>query len=227
MVYAVNLRMRRWALAPTDDGTHTILLASFLTPANGHGSQQISSSFVLEKHDLALQVALFLERSAPALNSGNVTLHVVHDDPTVTNSALDDAPCVVLHHFPLHRSESESSIRFHAAATDRRWPLYRHVLRQLDRQGNSWDCAWAVDLTDVVMLRLPPCAALPEVRATSHPPPPPTLHHLPSSATSHPAPPPTLHPWNFPLLLIAGPPCGRARRAAARTAQGVVQVASN
>jgi hypothetical protein len=35
---------------------------------------------------------------------------------------------------------------------DRRWELYDKLLR-----GIAWDCAWAVDLTDVEVLRLPRC----------------------------------------------------------------------
>lgn len=170
--FAVSADMRRWSTSPTDDGTHTIILAAFLTPFNGAKSQQISGSFLnadadqishASGSDVLVQAAAFIEQSAGAFASGHVTLHIVHDRPLHIHQSAE-LPCVYFHHFDSTRDTMESQIRFRAAATDRRWPLYAHLLRDLARSGVDWDCAWSVDLTDVVMLRLPPCATLPDDR---------------------------------------------------------------
>lgn len=196
MAFAVHSEMRRWAAAPANDGTHTILLTAFLTPRNSAGQQQISGSFVHTKTsstDMLQQVALFVEGSAAALASGHATLHVVHDT-AFADGESPRLPCVRFHRFANGEDAAESAIRSRAAATDRRWPLYERVMQRLDaaegtryrrrlqgpavqRQGAAegrgyrvqeergrWECAWAVDLTDVMMLRLPPCAALPTDR---------------------------------------------------------------
>jgi len=173
MAFAVHSEMRRWAAAPSNDGTHTILLTAFLTPRNSAGQQQIAGSFVHTKtseRDMLQQVALFIEGSAAALASGHATLHVVHDT-AFADGESPRLPCVRFHRFANGEDAAESAIRTRAAATDRRWPLYERVMQRLDaaegreygaqENWGRWECAWAVDLTDVMMLRLPPCAALP------------------------------------------------------------------
>lgn len=163
VMFGVTHGMRRWAAVSTNDSTHTIVLAAYLTPLNGAGSQQIAGSFSQQgssTRNLFVQVSAFVDRSAAAFASGSVTLHVVHDRPAFESGI----PCVHFHRFGDLDDELEAQIRFRSAATDRRWPLYTNVLRKLDKQQSRWDCMWAVDLTDVVMLRLPPCSALPEDR---------------------------------------------------------------
>lgn len=41
---------------------------------------------------------------------------------------------------------------------DARYPLFAEVLDRTE----SWECAFAIDLADVALLRLPPCSALPD-----------------------------------------------------------------
>ena len=168
MAFAVHRDMRRWAAAPTDDGTHTILLAAFLTPFNRAASQQIGSFLRSARRrdehlDLVREVAIFVDSSAAALASGHVTVHIVHDTD-MKAATIPSLPCIRFHRFAFGDDAAETSIRSRAAATDRRWPLYARILRQKEAHGEHWDCAWAIDLTDVVMLQLPPCGALPEDR---------------------------------------------------------------
>lgn len=162
-MFGVTEDMRRWKSAPTADGTRTVVLAAFLTPFNGAMAQQISTSFIhlgTSSVNLVGQAALFVDRSAGAFASGSqVDLHVVHDKADFEMEHAPNLPCVRFHRFAAE--DEQSGMRFRAAATDRRWHMYEHVLNSL---GSDWDCAWAVDLTDVVMLRLPPCGALPDDR---------------------------------------------------------------
>ena len=168
-MFGVNDAMRRWGAAPNDDGTRTIVLAAFLTPLNGAATQQISTSFVKigsGASDLISQAAAFVDRSSAAFATGRCELHIVHDKDDLTMAQTTNMPCVHFHRF--NTSVEDVRLRHRAAATDRRWPMYLHVLDELalarDDRESAWDCAWAVDLTDVIMLRLPPCAALPDNR---------------------------------------------------------------
>ena len=51
-----------------------------------------------------------------------------------------------------HRFEPSSSL----LGNDRRWILFERVLG-----ATQWDCAFAIDLTDVAVLLLPACHRLP------------------------------------------------------------------
>ena len=62
-----------------------------------------------------------------------MTLHLVHDTP-LKEESLPRLPCVRLHGFNGVKNDvSEMQIRYRAAATDRRWALYAHVLDDLRR----------------------------------------------------------------------------------------------
>ena len=80
--------------------------------------------------------------------ASNATLHIVHD----------------LVHLPLlvRRGNSIAFHRFHPnparSAIDQRWVLYLSLLHGRLRH---WDCVFMVDLSDVIVVRLPACSALP------------------------------------------------------------------
>jgi hypothetical protein len=89
-------------------------------------------------------------RRSPGLcgPSANLSLHIAHD---INHSSVAEVPRhrnAFLHYFPPQPKDA-NNLRFeHYAAL-----LSRH----------EWDCAYAVDLTDVHVLNPPPCGALPLV----------------------------------------------------------------
>jgi hypothetical protein len=131
----------------------TLIIAAFLTGASNVHTQGSFASMRSSKHASDAKrilgfVQSFLGRS-PGFCDPSVTLHVVHD------LGRADMPKVwrgvFFHAFPPRPDR---------VLGDARYPLFAEVLNREE----SWDCAFAIDLTDVVLLRLPPCNALPDDR---------------------------------------------------------------
>ena len=79
----------------------------------------------------------------PTMCKPGVTVHIVHDLGNRTHRRLN----VTYHGFP--------SVPWRPPDVQR-FVLYAQLLRRIE-----WDCAFAIDLSDVVMLNVPPCHALP------------------------------------------------------------------
>ena len=114
----------------------TVVLAAFLTGAqNVHvgafGMQSKGRAGVLR------ELKTFLERSSGVCRSN---VHLIHDELELTDSHA--------HGVQLHRFEPNASL----LGNDVRWSLFANVLGWI-----KWDCAFAVDLTDVSVLCLPAC----------------------------------------------------------------------
>jgi len=77
-------------------------------------------------------------------------LIVLHDQEPSSLTLWRPQPGVELRHVALKDADATVS-------NDRRWLLFEQALRADAR----WECAYAIDLTDVRVLALPPCAALP------------------------------------------------------------------
>ena len=77
-------------------------------------------------------------------------LIVLHDQEPSSLTRWRLRPGVELRHVALKDSDATVS-------NDRRWLLFEQALRADTR----WECAYAIDLTDVRVLALPPCATLP------------------------------------------------------------------
>ncbi len=144
----VPLRLSLWnkelvRTPPYDRTNRTIVVTAFLKGSSaGHlGSFKSSMSHLL-KH-----VDLFVRRS-PGICSAS-QLHVVHDIEYYRHNASRKG--VHLHYFPAVSTMPPG---------DARWSMFAQVLRAAERDVHGgWECAWAVDLTDVDVLRLPPCSA--------------------------------------------------------------------
>ena len=121
--------------------SETLVLTAFLKGAPAGHAGSFGAANNLAKH-----VDAFVQRSPGLCN--RTSLHVVHDLPSMRNVSHHRG--VVLHYFaPDPRTPPG----------DLRWEHYARVLPAL-----RWKCAWAVDVSDVDVLQLPPCAAphLPE-----------------------------------------------------------------
>ena len=139
-IYGVTPLMNQIAAAPSDSSL-TLIVATFLV---GSRNTHMSGSFGKRQRSLesiTKGIDDMVARS-PGLCSPGVRLFVIHDVETNVTSWRG----ATLVHFPPKVS----------VPTDRRWAL---VLRMLT--GRAWDCAFAVDLADVNVLRVPPCRALP------------------------------------------------------------------
>lgn len=131
--------MRRY-VHPSDTSTTTVVLAAFLVAAPyvhkkgsfGHGRSARS---------LRANTQKLLARS-PALCASDVHLHIVHD----LNGTLEPVAGATFHHF---------ASRTDVVAGDARWSHFDELLR-----GLAWQCAFAIDLTDLFVLKLPVCARL-------------------------------------------------------------------
>lgn len=122
------------AAASTARGGRTLVVSSFLTGAAAGHQGSFGRSTNLRKH-----LQAFMERSPGLCNRSD--LHVVHDQSVMEN--VSNILGASLHYVPPAASMPPA---------DRRWDLYDNLLR-----GVAWECAWAVDLTDVEVLRLPRC----------------------------------------------------------------------
>ena len=123
-------------IPPSTASARTLLVTAFLTGSpSGHAGAFGSITNVL-KH-----VGALLKRS-PGLCS-HANMHVVHDTYTLRYKTTYQG--VNLHYFAPEPQMPPG---------DARWRMFAEVLR-----GLEWDCAWAVDLSDVDVLRLPPCSA--------------------------------------------------------------------
>ena len=98
--------------------------------------------------DLEKAVRRFVDTSAAAFSNScdNISVHVV-TDVELAGSSLS-------RNVQYHRVPATT----HVSNVDRRWVLYNTLLERLP----EWECAWAVDLTDVSVVRVPPCAPLPQ-----------------------------------------------------------------
>ncbi|KAL1504345.1 hypothetical protein AB1Y20_010751 [Prymnesium parvum] len=154
--YGVTEEMERLADAPPSPEMRSSILAAFLVGApNTHTAGSSFRSAEQPHLKLAAYVSRLLLLS-PGLCAPNVTLHVVHD----LNASADELTLLAGSHetrpgflrVQYHRFPPSDRL----LGNDRRWELFLHVL-----QETEWECAYAVDLSDVVVLRLPPCASLP------------------------------------------------------------------
>ena len=139
-IYGVTPLMNQIATAPSDSSL-TLIVATFLV---GSRNTHMSGSFGKRQRSLesiTKGVDDMVARS-PGLCNPGVRLFVIHDVETNVTSWRG----ATLVHFPPKVS----------VPTDRRWAL---VLRMLTER--AWDCAFAVDLADVNVLRVPSCRALP------------------------------------------------------------------
>ena len=153
----MTAEMDELADAPPSSDARTLILAGFLTASpNTHTA---GSSFRASKErpqeTLASYVQKLLVRS-PGLCVPNVTLHVIHD-LNISNEEM------TLLAGTAETRDDLLKVRWHRFApntrmlgNDRRWELFERVLRSME-----WDCAYGVDLSDVMVLRVPPCAHLP------------------------------------------------------------------
>ena len=130
----------------------TLIIAAFLTGASNVHTKGSFASMRSSKQSDAKKILGFVQSflgRSPGFCDPNVTLHVVHDSESVDMPKVWRG--VLFHAFPP---------RTDRVAGDARYPLFAKVLNREE----SWDCAFAIDLTDVVLLRPPPCSALPDDR---------------------------------------------------------------
>jgi len=121
------------------DGARTLVLTAFLRgSASGHDGGSFSTATNLLKHVSGLV------RRSPGL-CGEGTLHVVHDNERFRHN--ETYGIARLHYFAADPS---------MPPRDARWRMFAHVLRS--EAAGGWECAWATDMTDVDVLRLPPCS---------------------------------------------------------------------
>jgi len=160
--YALDEEGLALARHPPTPLKRSIILAGYLTGTRNMHTR--GSSFRAPKGNatelskeraLAHQVQALLKRS-PGLCAPNVTVHVVHD-LNVTSERLASLAGTS------EAAPGGLSVTFHGydgvsdfLGNDRRWALFADVMR-----SSPWDCAYAIDLSDVAIVRLPPCAALP------------------------------------------------------------------
>jgi len=145
--FGVIADSRAWA--GPGDHHRTIILAAFLF--GSPKKRRKDASFGQRDHTMRSvfsAVDVFVIKS-PGLCTAS--LHVVHDvpdlgDPLLYNRSVRDS---TTYHGFAPRPD-------YLVAPDRRFLFYVHVLNRIE-----WDCAFAVDLTDVVVLTLPRCDALP------------------------------------------------------------------
>jgi hypothetical protein len=151
-----------WDSPPTPS-FRTALLAAFLKAAplihtGGFAHRVADSTHGSAAQQVAAQINAFIA-SSPALCVPNVTLHVVHDATNTSAELLanltntselvhPDLFTVRFHSFPPTP---------HIISNDLRW---EHFARVLDNE--EYDCAFALDLTDIAVFRVPPCGRLPE-----------------------------------------------------------------
>ena len=122
--------------APLGEAATVVLVALLRASPNPHGGAFGKVSDVM-KHTRE-----FLLRS-PGLCP--TQLHVVHDDPHVRAERHETGA-------HLHRFHGNASL----LGNDIRWGHFQTVLRRL---SSSWECAYALDLTDTQVLCLPRCEA--------------------------------------------------------------------
>jgi hypothetical protein len=139
-IYGVTPLMDQIATAPSDSSL-TLIVATFLV---GSRNTHMSGSFGKRQRSLEsiIKGVDDMVARSPGLCNPGVRLFVIHDVETNVTSWRG----ATLVHFPPKVS----------VPTDRRWAL---VLRMLTER--AWDCAFAVDLADVNVLRVPSCRALP------------------------------------------------------------------
>lgn len=142
------------ALPPHADARTAILTAHLTAAPNTHRLGSSFRSGTRPEVSLVKHVTALLKRS-PGLCAPNVTVHVVHDTNATsatltalagTHETRDDLLKVRWRRVPPDRA---------LLGNDQRWVHFADVLRDIE-----WDCAYAVDLSDVFVLRVPPCAAL-------------------------------------------------------------------
>ena len=103
--------------------------------AGGQRATPLDSMYVLADHLLAM---------SPTLCTPGVSIHVVHDLTNDTHRRGE----VNYHGFPRAPWRPPDAQRF---------VLYAVLLQRI-----SWDCAFAIDMSDVIVLFVPPCHALPQ-----------------------------------------------------------------
>ena len=91
------------------------------------------------------KVADLMLAASPTMCMPNVHVHVVHD--LVANGSYSRSD-ITYHGFPPAPWRPPDVQRF---------VLYAQLLRRI-----AWDCAFAIDISDVNMLNVPPCHALPQ-----------------------------------------------------------------
>ena len=114
----------------------TVVLTALLSAApNAHGGAMVGVRNVHKAIDnlLARSPGLFATQ-----------LHVAHDDQLLTAA---EHRSVTLHRFAPQPSR---------LGNDQRWPHFESVLRT-SSLASTWQCAYAIDISDASVLCLPPC----------------------------------------------------------------------
>lgn len=147
--------MRELARNPdTEPFPRTILVSTFLNyqaaAVHPHGS---FAAFAGASSTRNLHLAADnMVRKSPGLCTPNTEVHILHDLRATVPAVRDG----VFYHYVQPQQSWP--------ADGNRWVLLAQFLRN---RTHSWDCAYAIDITDVVVLRLPPCRALHSVTMAS------------------------------------------------------------
>ena len=162
--YGVSSRMEALGAAAASErhatSSSTLIVTAFLLPESGsstHGKGSLGPLVSSNKNRpvdprvLFKLVDKFTERS-PGLCDANVTLLVLHN--LRTNELLPEGPRHRRFGVEYLRTSLSGSLRLMSPLNARFVLLDRLLARA------RWDCAYSVDLSDVDILRAPPCAAL-------------------------------------------------------------------
>jgi hypothetical protein len=133
-------------IAASSAGTAVVLAAYLTHKTNTHSAGGFGKPAADDSRHLVTQVTRLFKLS-PGLCELSVSVHIVHDLSNRTATNLPQLPRVVWHQAqPTHVPMSP---------IDQRWSNYARILRR-----SAWDCAFAIDLTDVMILRIPACTTL-------------------------------------------------------------------
>ena len=125
----------------------TLLLTAFLTR---HAVDAHGGAFAVQRRSMKRAIGTLIRESPGLCRLGTSQfLHVVHDQPDTSNASAAAMRGVVLHAVAPERTFQP---------VEARWLHFERLLRA--QPAGSWACAFAVDLSDVRLLRPPPCAAL-------------------------------------------------------------------
>ena len=162
--YGVSSRMEALGAAAASGRratpSSTLIVTAFLLPESGSSTHSKGSLGPLvgsrngsraDPKVLFKLVDKFVERS-PGLCDANVTLLVLHNVPA--DERLPEGPRHRRSGVEFLRTSLSGSLRL-MSPLNARFVLLERLLARA-----RWDCAYSVDLSDVDVLRAPPCAAL-------------------------------------------------------------------
>ena len=162
--YGVSSRMEALGAAAASGrratSSSTLIVTAFLLPESGSSTHSKGSLGPLvgsrngsraDPKVLFKLVDKFVERS-PGLCDANVTLLVLHNLPA--DERLPEGPRHRRSGVEFLRTSLSGSLRL-MSPLNARFVLLERLLARA-----RWDCAYSVDLSDVDVLRAPPCAAL-------------------------------------------------------------------